>query len=79
MSVDAQALLCLTVGLVQSAPAVVGRSTPATGYGEPGAMPTIWPALPASPANVSCPQARSLGWWRRKYFVGFITTQWWIT
>lgn len=79
MSVDAQALLCLTVGLVQSVPAVAGRSTPATGYGEPGAMPTIWPASPASPANVSCPQARSLGWWRRKYFVGFITTQWWIT
>lgn len=79
MSVDAQALLCLTVGLVQSVPAVAGRSTPATGYGEPGAMPTILPALPASPANVSCPQARSLGWWRRKFFVGFITTQWWIT
>ncbi len=79
VSIDAQALLCLTVGLVQSVPAVAGRSTPATGYGEPEAMPTIWPASPASPANGSCPQARSSGWWRRKYFVGSITTQWWRT
>lgn len=79
VSIDAQALLCLTVGLVQSVPAVAGRSTPAIGYGEPEAMPTIWPASPASPANGSCPQARSSGWLRRKYFVGSITTQWWRT
>lgn len=77
--IDAQALLCLTVGLVQSVPAVAGRSTPATGSGEPGAMLTIWPVSPASPANASCPQARSSGWWRRKYCVGSTTTQWWRT
>lgn len=78
-NIDAQAFLCLTVGLVLSVPAVAARSMPATGCGEPGATPTIWPASHVSPANVSFLQAKSLDWWKRKFFVGSIMTPWWRT
>lgn len=72
-------LLSFSVGLVPNALAAGGRSTPATGCGGLGAMPTTWPASPASLARGSCPPGKSLAWWRRRCYVGFTTTPWWRT
>lgn len=61
-------------GLVPSAPAAAGRSTPATGCGERGATPTTSPASPASPASASSPPVRSSAWWRRRCCAASTTT-----
>ncbi len=70
-------LLSLTVGLVLSVPAVGGRYTPATGCAVQGETHTTWHVLPATHARGSCPQERSLAWWRRRSCAGSTTTPWW--
>ena len=52
---------------------------PVTGSAVPEAMPTTWPALPASPANASCPRGKSSAWWKRRCSAGSTTTPWWRT
>lgn len=60
--------------LVPSVPAAAGRSTPVIGCGGRAAMPTTWPASPASPARGSSPRARSSAWWRRRCCAGSTMT-----
>lgn len=72
-------VLCLTVGLGLSVPAVGGRYMPATGCAVRGETRTTWHALRATHVRGSCPRERSLVWWRRRSCVGSTTTPWWRT
>lgn len=68
--------LSLTVGLVLSVPAVGGRYMRVTGCAAQEETHTTWHVLRATRVRGSCPQERSLVWWRRRSCVGFTTTPW---
>lgn len=68
--------LSLTVGLVLSVPAVGGRYMRVTGCAAQEETHTTWHVSRATHVRGSCPQERSLVWWRRRSCVGFTTTPW---